>query len=125
LARRADRVDKTASGIAARNSAQGNLPGADPIFEVAPVAMAITDFDGRLVRANLAFRDMLGYTEEQISALHWSQVKHPDDIGALGALARRLSTGGMASYQVDIRCLRSDGEILWTRQTVSTLYDPK
>jgi diguanylate cyclase (GGDEF)-like protein/PAS domain S-box-containing protein len=124
LARRGDREDKTISRIAARRSPCGYASDADPIFELAPVAMVITDFDGRLVRGNLAFRDMLGYTEEQMSALHWSQVMHPEDKVPLEALARRVSMGEMASYHLDARCLRSDGEILWTRQTVSPFQDP-
>jgi PAS domain S-box-containing protein len=49
------------------------------VFEHSPIGMSMTGVDGTL-RANNAFCEMVGYTEEELQGKSWKEITHPDDI---------------------------------------------
>ena len=61
---------------ARRARAQAEL---DRIFTLSPDLIAVADFDGHFTRVNPAVRQVLGYTEEELLALPYLDVIHPDD----------------------------------------------
>ncbi len=49
-------------------------------MEDSAIGVAIVGLDGRIVQANPAFADMLGYTRSEIEALTFFQITYPDDL---------------------------------------------
>jgi PAS domain S-box-containing protein len=94
-----------------------------PVFEQAPVAMALVDTDQRLVRVNQQFCDLLGYTEEQLLGKRAAEVTHPDDIERMAVLGRGLFAGEYPGYTTEERYLRGTGEVIWTELTASILRE--
>lgn len=78
------------------------------IFEFAPTAMTTTDLKGRILRANHAFAELLGYPVEQLLGLRHVDLMHPEDRerGAV-ALQEAIAAGG--ERQLELRYGRADG----------------
>lgn len=56
----------------------------ETFFNVAPDLLCITDTEGRFVKVNEAWPQLLGYPIEEIEQSSISQFLHPDDISVLG-----------------------------------------
>lgn len=78
---------------------------------------------GRIVEANTAYREMLGYSEEEIRRLTVFDLTHPEDVPRNRELFDDLVTGKSTSYQFEKRFIRKDGSICWGRLTVYALRD--
>ena len=91
------------------------------IFEHAAIGIAISDLDGRFQQCNPAFCDLLGYTEEELRALDFASLIHPEDRLANLAEVRRLRAGEASSFQIENRYVRKDGQPVWVNKLVSTL----
>jgi PAS domain S-box-containing protein len=93
------------------------------IFEKAGTGIAITDLDGRFQSCNPAYSAMLGYTEEELRALNFSDLIHPDDRDANMIEIRRLVSEDIPSFEVFNRYLGKSGKPLWAHKHVSLLRD--
>jgi PAS domain S-box-containing protein len=89
------------------------------IFENAPIGISFTNEQEDQLYINQAIADMLGYTQEELLALHWSQITHPEDVSADAALLARLDAGEIQGYQLEKRFLHKSGETIWGRLTVT------
>jgi PAS domain S-box-containing protein len=92
-------------------------------FERAPVGILNVTRDGRLVRANQRFSEMLGYREEEVLGRHYSEFTHPDDLRATDALYANLSAEPDAVPSLEKRYRRKDGQVVWGHLTVSPVFD--
>jgi two-component system, cell cycle sensor histidine kinase and response regulator CckA len=94
------------------------------IFEWAPYGMALLDLEGRLLRANRALCDMLGYTEgELLKAGSLQSIAHPDDRAEDAALHGRMLAGEIPSYLVNQRYYHQEGHVIWGSVAVSVVRD--
>jgi PAS domain S-box-containing protein len=91
------------------------------IFEEAPIGMAVISLDGRLLQVNKAFCEMLGYSEQELTAWALSGITHPEDVGKDGLLAAQMLKGAIPSYKVEKRYLRKDRETLWADLTATVI----
>ncbi|WP_239490077.1 PAS domain S-box protein [Luteitalea sp. TBR-22] len=94
-------------------------------FEAAAVGMALVAPDGRMLKVNQAFCEMLGYDAEALQALTFQAITHPDDLEADLAQAARLARGDIRSYQLEKRYLHRDGRVIWIRLTGSAVRDTR
>ncbi len=92
-------------------------------FEHAAVGIANVALDGRFLRVNRRFEDILGYSEAELRAMRFRDVTHPDDVGETEALARRLIAGEVPVYALEKRYLRKDGRPTWVFLTVALVRD--
>lgn len=92
-------------------------------YEMSPVAMLITRTDGRLIRANKAFCDFLGYAEEKLLSLQPVDYTHPEDLKKDQPLLESLQTHEAAKYQIERRYLRADGKTVWGLVSVAIVRD--
>ena len=92
-------------------------------FRHVSVGMAIGTVEGRLIDVNPAFCRMLGYTRDELLALGFDGINHPDDRGVDPVRWSSLAAGDRDSYQREKRYLRQDGSLLWVLITVSALRD--
>lgn len=91
------------------------------VLERAGVGIALLDCGGRIIMANSAFCELLGYGKEELLGRTELGVTHTDDISAAAALFRDLVAGKRARYTVDKKYLHKSGEVVWGRVIVTLL----
>lgn len=91
------------------------------IFENAAIGIGQVDHDGVVQKTNAKLREMLGYSEEFMRGIHFSDITHPDDLEKDNRLYAELMQGKRPSYQVEKRYIRQDGSILWGNVSVSLI----
>jgi PAS domain S-box-containing protein len=92
-------------------------------FEQSPVGSALSDLDGRIVRTNRAFAQMLGREPDELVGARVSQITHPDDVTTDTDNLRTLRTGRRATQRVSKRYLHRDGSAVPAHVWASTLDD--
>ncbi|MBI5665008.1 MAG: PAS domain S-box protein [Nitrospirae bacterium] len=94
------------------------------IFDNSPVGISVAGPDGKLVRTNPAFQNMLGYTEDEL-AREFSDITHRDDVEKNMRLFKEMVYGKRDHYWLEKRYIRKDGSILWAHATVTAVRDQK
>ena len=92
-------------------------------FNTAPQGMALVGPDGRWLEVNAELCRMLGYSREELQALTYQQVTHPDDLDADQQNMADLLAGRINAYQMEKRYLDSQGRTLWVLLSVSLVRD--
>lgn len=93
------------------------------IFENAATGIAITDLNGRYVQFNKAYRDILGYTTDELNRLNCFDLVHPEDVQFNAEMAKQLVGGQRQSFEIENRYVRKDGSSAWVIKFVSLLHD--
>jgi diguanylate cyclase (GGDEF)-like protein/PAS domain S-box-containing protein len=92
-------------------------------FEQAGVGIVHTSLEGRYLRVNRRFCEMLGYSAPELVGRTAGDFTHPDDRDK-NARNRQLLWDGTLDKLVDEkRCIRNDGRVIWTNRTVSLARD--
>ena len=103
--------------ITERKLAQRRLRESEERFRTAfdqlAVGMAHLAPDGRWVRVNQRFCDMVGYTKTELLRLTFRDLTAPDDVATDVEQFERLLRGEIASYQREKRYVRKDGALVW------------
>ena len=103
--------------ITARKEAEETLRASEErfraLFDHAPVGIALVDDQGRRVVTNTALQTMLGYSAEALTAMPFTAFTHPDDSARDWALYQDLLGSRRASYTLDTRYVRADGQVVW------------
>lgn len=89
------------------------------IFDGAAVGIADTDLDGHFLRVNPKFCEIIGYSAEEVCALTFLDISHPDDLVKDLTEMQRLLNGEVETYSMEKRYCRKDGSLVWTNLTVS------
>ncbi|MEO9176386.1 MAG: PAS domain S-box protein, partial [Gaiellales bacterium] len=87
------------------------------IFDGASMGILRADRRGRVLEANPAIEQMLGYSSAELMTMEFRQYTHPDDIEENLRLFGEIMDGKRESYQFEKRCFRKDGEMIWIRVT--------
>ena len=90
-------------------------------FEDAPIGMAMVATDGRFLRVNRAFADIVGHPPERLESMDFPSITHPDDLDDDRDHVRRVLEGEISSYEREKRYLRADGCPVWVRINVSLI----
>ena len=88
-------------------------------FENAGIGMAIVDMGGHPVKCNPALEKMLGYSQEKLSSMVFTEYTHPDDQKRDWELYGELLEGKRDKYAMEKRFIKQDGQVLWGLITVS------
>jgi PAS domain S-box-containing protein len=92
-------------------------------FDHAPIGMALVALDGRLMKLNSAFCDIIGYEIDEAVTLDFQTITHPDDLAGDLDLLSRLIARVIPSYQLEKRYIRRSGRIVWVRLSVSLVLE--
>ncbi len=92
-------------------------------FRHAGIGMAMCAPDGRFLQVNRSLCALLGYGEEELRALTFLDVTHPDDREVSQAHLARLFSGEVSNYHLDKRYLTRGGETRWAAVTVTLVRD--
>jgi PAS domain S-box-containing protein len=97
-------------------------PGAPPLpgaprearlrdaFEHAPIGIALASVDGAWLQFNERFREIAGYSREQLSRLTFTDLTHPDDARREATLMRRMLSGDAGGYRIEKRIIEKKGK---------------
>jgi PAS domain S-box-containing protein len=77
-----------------------------------PIGMAVVGTGGELLEFNDALCQMLDRTAEQLVAVRWQDVTHPDDLDSDAALVQQVLDGKRDSYRLHKRYVRPDGSVV-------------
>ncbi len=92
-------------------------------FELASVGVAqVEALSGRFVQINRKYCDLVGYSEEEMRAMTFRDITHPEDLDIDRQQRRDLIAGEIAEFTVEKRYLRKDGAVVWVILTVSPLW---
>jgi PAS domain S-box-containing protein len=83
------------------------------IFERAPVGIVLVTFQGRILHANPALQEMLGYTAEELRGKNYADITHPDEVDVGKKLLRAAIAEKRSRFHLEKRYVRKDGGILW------------
>jgi PAS domain S-box-containing protein len=86
--------------------------------------MALIDLDGLFLQVNRALCHLLGRSQDELLALRWQQVTHPDDLPVQLAAERESILAPGRSYQMEKRFLRPDRTVVWAWISRSVVTDP-
>lgn len=93
------------------------------IFERAGDGIALVGPGGSWLSVNDALCQITGYPQQELLALHFSDLGYPGD-AAIGELERQaMARGELDRYQLEKRYLRKDGSLCWVSITVTRQDD--
>ncbi|TSI02522.1 diguanylate cyclase [Lysinibacillus sp. BW-2-10] len=91
------------------------------LFENAPIGISLIDQDGRPVLTNKKLQEILGYNEDELNAMTFSEFSDPDDSAINMDLLKDLLDGKIDHYELEKRYYHKDGHVVWGIVT-SALY---
>jgi PAS domain S-box-containing protein len=93
------------------------------VFAYAPVGMCVSDLDGRFLQVNAAFCRMLGYSPQELLALYWEDLTHPEDLELSRRTFARLRQEPCRCVEVEKRYLHRGGSVAWGHARMSLVRD--
>jgi PAS domain S-box-containing protein len=91
------------------------------MFTAAATGIAISTPDGYFLEANAAYCQMLGYSLAELRTRNFASLTHPDDLTLNLQLRDEVLAGQRDSFVMEKRYLKKNGEIVWTRHSVSAV----
>jgi PAS domain S-box-containing protein len=95
------------------------------IFEHAAIGRGLASPDGKFVKVNKSFYEMLGYTEEEFLQKTWMDITHLEDLEESGRHAQQLMKGEVPFFRFVHRLIHKDGSVTWVDLTVVLIRDPE
>ncbi|MHB1947726.1 MAG: putative bifunctional diguanylate cyclase/phosphodiesterase [Gammaproteobacteria bacterium] len=92
-------------------------------FSYASIGMALVSLEGRWVKINKSFCNLLGYTEEELVKIDFQTLTHPDDLETDLKFIKQLLERKLNTYQMEKRYFHKDGHIVWVMLSVSLVRD--
>src|SRR5215213_10016259 len=93
------------------------------VFDHAPIGVAMVSPNGRYLQVNRSLCEILGRSEEELLAITWQEIIHPDDLLTSQVYARRIVEGEVPRYHLEKRYLHADGHTVWVSLSVSLVRD--
>src|SRR2546427_3457033 len=91
------------------------------VFEEGPIGIVLGSPDFRILKANRALCQMLGYTEGELTGLRFADITHPEDAERTLQLGRELFGGKIPSYQLDKRYVTKSQQVIWANVTTTLI----
>jgi PAS domain S-box-containing protein len=83
------------------------------LFDLSAIGMAKVSSEGRYLRVNRKYCQMLGYSEQEMLRLTLYDVTHPDDREVSHVKMNSSFAGLPEEYSIEKRYVRKDGAIIW------------
>lgn len=91
------------------------------IFDGAPIGFLRLDDTARVVEANAAIVEMLGYSVEELGELGIADITDPAHLDRCVMLYGEIAANTRDSYDIEKRYIRKNGELFWARATATVL----
>ncbi|MCT7991221.1 PAS domain S-box protein [Laspinema olomoucense] len=92
-------------------------------FEQAAVGVAHVDFQGRFIRINQRFCDIVGYSKAEMLTLTFQEITHSEDLDLDWELAQQVKREQITHYSIEKRYIRKDNTWIWVNLTVAMEQD--
>jgi diguanylate cyclase (GGDEF)-like protein/PAS domain S-box-containing protein len=92
-------------------------------FEQAATGILHTSFDGRIIRCNRRFGEMVGYAPEELEGREFREITPPADRPPSREAFEKLISGAVANASFEKRYVRKDGSQTWVNLTITTQRD--
>ena len=92
-------------------------------FEQAAMGILHTSFDGRIIRCNRRFGEMIGYAPEELKGRAFQEITPPGDRPPSREAFEKLISGAVANASFEKRYVRKDGSQTWVNLTITTQRD--
>jgi PAS domain S-box-containing protein len=92
-------------------------------FEIAAVGMAHVSLEGRMLRVNRYFSELLGYSEAELYRMNFADFTFSEDLAADLANVESLLSGECVQYTMEKRYIRRDGNVVWVTLAVALVRD--
>ena len=93
------------------------------IFDQAPIAMALLDTQGHPIISNSHLSEMLGYSNDELSKMKFSDFTYPEDIDNDLNQFTELMEGKISTYSMEKRYVHKNGNLIWANLFVTILRD--
>lgn len=93
-------------------------------FEQAAVGITHVGLDGRFIRANRKFCDIIGYDCKDVIGKQFQDITCRYDVETEAEYRDKLLQGRIHTYTIEKRDIRQDGTPVWVNQTVSLVREP-
>jgi PAS domain S-box-containing protein len=101
--------------VSSRHRAEARATETENMFwtfvDLLPAGVSVFDPEGRIVRANEAFRDFMG--ESEVIGRSLEAILHPDDVTSSLERFGELVEGNEPIAKLERRYQRGDGEVVW------------
>jgi diguanylate cyclase (GGDEF)-like protein/PAS domain S-box-containing protein len=92
-------------------------------FEQAPLGIVHTSREGRFLRCNARFAEIIGYPREEVPGMTFQQITAPEDLASCLEKLDEISTPGRSTICWEKRYVRKDGSLVWVRITATAQRD--
>ncbi len=92
-------------------------------FEQVAVAMAHATLQGRILRCNARFAEIIGYTSREAQFLSFQQITPAQELDDHLRALTGLTSGESDVARWEQRLVRKDGSVIWVKLTFSTQRD--
>ncbi|WP_163338477.1 PAS domain S-box protein [Desulfopila sp. IMCC35008] len=92
-------------------------------FDQAAVGIAHVSNEGRFLRLNDRYCDIVGYGRAEMLELTCQDITYPDDLDSDLEQVNRLLNGEIKTYSMEKRYVRKEGDLVWVNLTVSLVRD--
>jgi len=93
-------------------------------FENGPVGMCVNNSDNAWSEINQEFCRLVGYEKEELLAMNWEKITHPDDIEANRILIQKVMDGELDHFKLDKKYIRKDGAIIHATLSLVAIRNP-
>jgi PAS domain S-box-containing protein len=93
------------------------------IFNLSPIGKSLVTMDGHFLKVNAVFCGILGYSAEALLNKTIQDILYPDDLELDRDYQNQLLAANLATYEIQKRCVRASGRVIWTQQNVSLIRD--
>ncbi|WP_293007683.1 ATP-binding protein [Nitrosomonas sp.] len=88
-------------------------------FEQAAVGIGIVSLEGRWLRVNQKFCDLVGYRYDELTFLTFQEITYAEDLDADLSYEQRMVAGEISTYSLEKRYICKDNSLIWVNLTVS------
>ena len=94
------------------------------IIDGAPVGILQLNKERRIIGANTAFHEFIGFSPEELFKKTLFDITHPDDLPASKRASEDLTKPGYRLRRLEKRYVRKDGEVIWGLVTSQQMNGP-
>ncbi len=92
-------------------------------FEQPLVGMITTSPEKDVLQVNNTLCGMLGYARQELLAMDWTTITHPDDVDLDADHFGHMLAGDINAYTVDKRFIRKNREIIYSTTSISCVHN--
>jgi diguanylate cyclase (GGDEF)-like protein/PAS domain S-box-containing protein len=92
-------------------------------FEQAAVGIVHTSFEGRFLRCNPRFAQIVGYPAEELVGMEFASITAEEDLDAGLEILHRVVSGDLNMASFEKRYIRKDGALTWVSITTAVQRD--